>query len=99
MFPHVSYHVDNELVDNIESLLELDVIDRPKKLELPESHAKLLPSCISPPKLELKPLFKNFKYAYLGDYKTLPLIISKALTLKQEDKLIGVLKKHSEVLR
>jgi len=78
------------LVDDIESSLELHVIHRPKKLELLESHTKLLPSHISPPKLELKPLPKNHKYAYLGDGKALPIIILS--TLEQEDKLIRLLK-------
>ena len=55
--------------------------NRANKLELPENDAKLLPSSISLPKLELKPLPNNLKYAYLGDNETLPLIISSALTL------------------
>jgi len=78
--------------------LELHIINRPKKLELAESHTKLLPSCISPPKLELKPLFENLKYAYLGDDETLLVIICNALTFEQEDKLIRVLKEHIETL-
>jgi len=58
----------------------------------------LLPSYISPPKLELKSLPENLKYVYLGDDETLPVIISKAWASEQEDKLIGVLREHSEVL-
>ena len=74
------YYINNELVSNIESSLELHIVNRPKTLEMPESHIKMLPSFISPPKLELKPLPKNLKYAYLGDDETLPVIISNALT-------------------
>ena len=59
---------------------------------------KILPSRISPPKLELKPLPENLKYAYLGDDETLPVIISNALTSEQEDKLIRVIREHSEAL-
>ena len=59
---------------------------------------KMLPSRISPPKLELKPLPENLKYAYLGDDETLPIIISNALASEQEDKLIRVLREHSEAL-
>jgi len=47
---------------------------------MPESQTKMLPSRISPPKLDLKPLPENLKYAYLGDDETLPVIISNALT-------------------
>ena len=66
VFHNVSYHINNELVGSIESLLQLHIVDRPRKLELLESHTKMLPSRISPPKLELKPLPENLKYAYLG---------------------------------
>ena len=82
----------------IKSLFHLQEHDEPNKLELPKKHAKLLPSSISPPKLELKPLPENLKYAYLGDNKTLPVIISSALTLDQEEKLIKVLREHSEAI-
>jgi len=86
-------------VGNIESLLQLHAVDRPRKLELPESHTKMLPSRISPPKLELKPLPENLKYAYLGDDETLSVIMSNALTSEQEEyKLIRVLREHSEAL-
>jgi len=58
--------------------LQLHVVNKLRKLKMPESHTKVLPSCISPPKLELKPLPENLKYAYLGDDETLPIIISNA---------------------
>ena len=83
---------------SIESLLQLHVVDRPRKPELPESHTKILPSRISPPKLELKSVPENLKYAYLGDGETLPIIIFNAFTFEQEVKLIRVLREHSEVL-
>jgi len=63
-----------------------------------ESQTKMLTSRIAPPKLELKLLLENLKYAYLGNDETLPVIISNALTSKQEDKLIRVLREHSEAL-
>ena len=65
-FQRVPYQVNNNLVDVIGSLFHLQVHNRPDKLELPKNLAKLLPSRISPPKLELKPLLDNLKYAYLG---------------------------------
>jgi len=58
----------------------------------------MLPCRISPPKLELKPLPENFKYTYLGDDETLPVIIFNALTSEQEDKLIRLLREHSKAL-
>ena len=97
-FQRVPYQVNNNLVDVIGSLFHLQVHNRPNKLELPENHTKLLPSSISPPKLELKPLPDNLKYAYLGDNETLPVIISSALTLDQEKKLVKVLREHSKVI-
>jgi len=39
---------------------------------------------------------KNLKYVYLGDDKTLPVIISKALEPEQEEKLVRVLREHRE---
>jgi len=70
----------------------------PDKLELPKNHTKMLPSSISSPKLELKPFPDNLKYAYLGDNETLPVIISSALTLDQEEKLVKVLRDHSKAI-
>jgi len=89
---NVPYRVDDDVVDNIESLLELHIINRPTKLGLLKSHTKLLPSCIAPPKLELKPLYENLKYAYLGNDETLLVIISNVLTSKQERKHIRLLR-------
>ena len=97
-FQRVPYQINDNLVDVIGSLFHLQVHDRPNKLELHENHAKLLPSSISPPKLELKPLSNNLKYAYLGDNETLPVIISSALTLDQEEKLVKVLREHSKAI-
>jgi len=80
VFHNVPYHVNDELVGNIDSLLQLHVAYRPRKLEMPESQTKMLPSRLSSPNLELKPLPENLKYAYLEDDETLPIIISNALT-------------------
>jgi len=98
VFHNMPYHINNELVVSIESLLKLHVVDRPRKLELPESHMKMPLSRISPLKLELKPLPENLKYTYLGDDETLSIIIFNALTSEQEDKLIMVLREYSEAL-
>jgi len=80
VFQNMPYHINDELVHNVESLLQMHVVNRPQKLEISESQTNMLPSCISPPNLELKPLPKDIEYAYLGDDETLPVIISNALT-------------------
>jgi len=46
----------------------------------------------------LKPLLENLKYAYLEDNETLSVIISSALTLDQEEKLIRVLREHNKAI-
>ena len=38
------------------------------------------------------------KYAFLGEFETLPVIIASALDQEQEDKLLNVLRKHKEAI-
>ncbi|XP_027164730.1 uncharacterized protein LOC113764887 [Coffea eugenioides] len=68
------------------SIFVIDVID------------SLLPSIVQAPKVELKQLPDNLKYAFLGDGDTLPVIISSKLTALEEEKLIRVLKDHKEAI-
>ncbi|KAK8666162.1 hypothetical protein V6N13_006314 [Hibiscus sabdariffa] len=56
------------------------------------------PSIEPPPKLELKTLPEQLKYAYLGTDNTLPVIISSKLQPVQEEKLIKTLRQHKEAL-
>ncbi|KAL4387055.1 hypothetical protein GQ457_09G019640 [Hibiscus cannabinus] len=51
-----------------------------------------------PPKLELKQLPEQLKYAYLGNNKTLHVIISSKLQADQEERLIATLRQHKEAL-
>ncbi|XP_027120412.2 uncharacterized protein [Coffea arabica] len=67
-------------------------------LFVPETQAKLLPSIVQAPELELKPLPKHLKYAFLGDNETLPVIISAHLSPRQEDDLIRLLRDHKEAI-
>ncbi|XP_027185158.1 uncharacterized protein LOC113783270 [Coffea eugenioides] len=67
-------------------------------LFVPETQAKLLPSIVQAPELELKPLPKHLKYAFLGDNETLPVIISAHLSPSQEDDLIHLLRDHKEAI-
>ncbi|BBG92848.1 transposable element gene [Prunus dulcis] len=63
---------------------------------LGEPKQPLKPSRQQPPKLELKPLPKHLKYAYLGAAETLPVIIAADLTPTEEDKLLRVLRKYQD---
>ncbi|KAK8538818.1 hypothetical protein V6N12_034526 [Hibiscus sabdariffa] len=56
------------------------------------------PSIEQPPKLELKQLPEQLKYAYLGKNETLPVIISSKLQADQEEKMIATLQQHKEAL-
>ncbi|XP_061369481.1 uncharacterized protein LOC133312326 [Gastrolobium bilobum] len=50
------------------------------------------------PKVELKELPPNMKYAFLGNNKTYPVIISVELSTMEEEKLLKVLKKHKAAI-
>ncbi|XP_052481194.1 uncharacterized protein LOC128035489 [Gossypium raimondii] len=50
------------------------------------------------PVLELKLLPQHFKYAYLGNNSTLPVVISNKLTTEQEDMLLKVLRQCKRAL-
>ncbi|KAL4271413.1 hypothetical protein GQ457_13G016290 [Hibiscus cannabinus] len=56
------------------------------------------PSIEQPTKLELKQLPEQLKYVYLGNNKTLPVIISSKLQTDQEERLIATLRQHKEAL-
>ncbi|KAL4291230.1 hypothetical protein GQ457_14G015180 [Hibiscus cannabinus] len=56
------------------------------------------PSTDQSPKLELKQLPEQLKYAYLGENETLPVIISSKLQAAKEEKLIETLWQHKEAL-
>ena len=61
-----------------------------------ESHQMLLPFVVQALILQLKPLPKHLKYAYLGKGETLPVIISAGLSTVQEDKLLRILREHKQ---
>ena len=46
------------------------------------------------PIFDLKPLPDDLKYAYIDDKKIYPIIISAKLSEQEEERLLGVLKKH-----
>ena len=51
-----------------------------------------------PPKLILKPLPTELKYAYLEENKQSPVVISSSLTTHQEDCLLEVLKRCEKAI-
>ncbi|RDX96568.1 hypothetical protein CR513_20742, partial [Mucuna pruriens] len=61
-----------------------------------ESHDS---SSSPPPPMELKPLPKHLKYAYLDTKQKLPVIIASNLHQEQEDKLLKVLRQHKKAIR
>ncbi|XP_071917208.1 uncharacterized protein [Coffea arabica] len=56
------------------------------------------PSYEQAPRLELKPLPKHLKYAFLGEKETLPVIVNSALDEEQLSKLLRVLRKHLKAI-
>ncbi|RVW13543.1 Retrovirus-related Pol polyprotein from transposon 17.6 [Vitis vinifera] len=51
-----------------------------------------------PPKLILKPLPVDLKYAYLEEDEKCPVVVSSTLTSDQEDSLLGVLRKCKKAI-
>ena len=67
-------------------------------LQLLNSHERVLPSVEQALKLELKSLPTHWKYLYLGEDETLPVIIANNLTKVREEKLLRVLKEHKTTI-
>jgi hypothetical protein len=57
-----------------------------------------IPSLISPPRLELKPLPEKLKYAFLGSNETLPVVIASDLREDRESSLMEVLEEYREAI-
>ena len=74
----------DELIEEVNTLLNyvplMSINEwQPKMMSLQLSSSPPLPYTVEPPKLELKPLLDNLKYAYLGPYETLPVVIASNL--------------------
>nr|GFA92620.1 hypothetical protein [Tanacetum cinerariifolium] len=67
-------------------------------LVLPLNNAKLLPSIVQAPKIELKKLPDHLKYLFLREGDTLPVISSNKLTLLEDERLIRTLKDYKEAI-
>ncbi|KAJ9541425.1 hypothetical protein OSB04_027931 [Centaurea solstitialis] len=69
-----------------------------KKVAVEPNSAMKEENIAAPPKVDLKPLPPNLKYAFLGDDSTYPVIVSSSLSSSQLDKLLHVLRKYRSVL-
>ena len=70
----------------------------PKFEPLSTTEPKQVPSEQEHPELELKPLPDHLKYAFLGEEKKFPMVISSNLTPSQEIELLDVLKQHKTAI-
>ncbi|MGV7343096.1 hypothetical protein PJI17_30815, partial [Mycobacterium kansasii] len=91
-----SYEFDDDTIR--ETCVMLDVAPvlevnrwKPQFEELPQTDEAPLPSNFKPPKLDLKPLPSDLKYAYLSQDETYPVVISAHLEKEQESMLISTL--------
>ncbi|XP_050136107.1 uncharacterized protein LOC126611790 [Malus sylvestris] len=78
-----SEHIEEELIQTVAALKSLTPIRGKSSsyfISLPTSNEKTLPFMIQAPKLELKSILEHFKYAFLEEDETLPIIISSQLT-------------------
>ena len=71
---------------------------QPRFEELPREREKPKPSSLESPKVELSPLPKGLKHAFLGSGNTFPVIISSELNAEQDEKLINLLREHKSAL-
>ena len=62
--------------------------------ELPPRESFPLPSSLKIPKLELKQLPHELKYAFLGDEESFPVVIFSQLDPDQEVRLLELLKQY-----
>ncbi|XP_075083392.1 uncharacterized protein LOC142167134 [Nicotiana tabacum] len=94
---------EDEMMREIEQVLDMccsyvhgfgrfEELERPVTLTPPKSSIEEVP------KLKLKPLPAHLRYAYLGNSKTLPVIISSSLTNVQEEKLLRVVREHKKAI-
>ncbi|CAM8920872.1 unnamed protein product [Rhodiola kirilowii] len=97
MFSHESSY---ELTEGIrDAISQLEVV-RPLSPRYEVNEVRLfeanvcLPSVVQAPKVELKPLPRHLKYAFLGENDTLPVIIKSGLEADQECRLVEVLSRH-----
>ncbi|GJS25173.1 DNA-directed DNA polymerase [Tanacetum coccineum] len=68
----------------------------PLEWKAPENRLK--PSCVEPPKLELKELPEHLEYAFLQENNQLPVVISSTLSTVKKARHLEVLNNHKGVI-
>ncbi|XP_025692488.1 uncharacterized protein [Arachis hypogaea] len=90
---------EEEINNSLKPLEEKDLAKNEKSLVPKEFEASHVPAKEEEaPKLKLKPLPPNLKYAFFGDNNTYPMIISSFLGLNEEKDLLKVLRYHKSSL-
>ena len=96
------YSKDDDKVYETLQLLEVTPFEEITQFETLDSSSipvsNIIPSTSDPPALELKPLPSHLRYAYLGESSTRPVIVSAALSINQEAKLLQVLREHQKAI-
>ena len=88
---------ENVSENNVDACVE-DAMWATNFEKLPPRDSFPLPSNVSMPNLELKPLPKDLKYAFLGGENTFPVVISAKLDLGQEERLLEVLRRNKSAI-
>ncbi|XP_016669909.1 uncharacterized protein [Gossypium hirsutum] len=78
---------ENEIISTLSSISNSRLIP-----------SKPLPSILQAPQLELKQFPSHLKYEFLGDNRTLPIIISSELSRQEEEELIAVLRTYKKAI-
>ena len=81
---------------NVDQIVESAVNRASSPISLNLKLTNLTPSIESSPSIKLKVLPKHLNYVYLGEQKTLPIIITSHLTIRHEESLMSILRKHKE---
>ena len=82
----INFTDDQDIDACVEEVMMIDEEARYEELPMEE------------PTLELKTFASTLKYAFLDKEKAKPVIISSKLDMKQEEKLLEVLRKNEEVI-
>ncbi|GJT37753.1 DNA-directed DNA polymerase [Tanacetum coccineum] len=91
--PNLNLH---EVIFELNSLAPVN--KRVSYIGLPLNNAKLLPSIVQAPKLELKKLPDHLMYLFLKEGDTLLVISSNKLTPLEDERLIRVLRDYKEAI-
>ena len=102
MFTSLVQNAKEELSEEAEEYVKWMDSFRPNRRKyyepLGENTQTSMPSVERPPQLDQKPLPSHLRYAYLGEFSTLPVIISASLIVVEEEKLLRVLRDHKDAI-